>query len=436
MALRGLEPIGALARRHWLTMPKVELHVHLDGAFDQRLLFEAARRRLDAGTLPPAVVPFVANKSLEDFSAQITCLPSDRSLRAMIDKFMIFLPIVQGQLPLLEQLAHAFVSAQAAQHVVYAEVRYSPHILTDNAAYGHLPAAGGAAGCTARQVVEAVTRGLRRGCEEHAAVDVRQILCFIDGRPEYCAELTELAAEFQAERPCGVVGVDVAAGEEHFADSAEPAEGVADGQLVAPAEAADLNGATHRAALRCCAAVGLAVTLHAAESGPAANVAAAVSERYGGARRVGHGYKAVAAAVALCEPCEAAPMAAALGKLGVPPALTLECCPTSSFLTSGWDGSEWKQHPAAVLHKLQAAEGAPPLPKVTLSSDDPSVFGTSLTDELMLAADEKEGMGMGVHGVHQCALNAVDAAFLDEDERRALRARFEEAWAAWESTLK
>eukprot|EP00966_Prymnesium_polylepis_P078499 1819657-Prymnesium_polylepis.1 len=124
---------------------------------------------------------------------------------------MIFLPIVQGELGVLEELARKFVAAQAAQHVLYTEVRYSPHILTRNATYGHLEAAeDGRPSCTARDVVDAVTAGLRRGCAEHAGTDVRQILCMIDGRPEFCSDLVEIAAEraVTADGPCGIVGVD------------------------------------------------------------------------------------------------------------------------------------------------------------------------------------------------------------------------------------
>ena len=103
-------------------------------------------------------------------------------------------------------------------------------------------------------------------------------------------------------------------------------------------------------------------------------------------------------------------------------------------------------HPAAVLQRLQrkssqsakstAAYPATVLdriPRVTISSDDPSVFCTSLTDELLLAARSHDGMGMGEVGVHACLLNAIDAAFLPEGERTALRSRFETAWAAWET---
>ena len=91
-------------------------------------------------------------------------------------------------MPLLEELACAFVKAQAAQHVLYTEVRYSPHMLTPAASFdfdegGHRTTLSANDDDSARQVVEVVTRGLRRGCAEHPGTEVVQILCFIDGKP-------------------------------------------------------------------------------------------------------------------------------------------------------------------------------------------------------------------------------------------------------------
>lgn len=315
---------------------------------------------------------------------------------------------------------------QAAHNVLYTEVRYSPHTLTSNATLpsseekeglkrgegqrgqqreptrdeGQTGAEGDVVkdeekrgshrldGSDARQVVYAITRGLELGCSEHPQTEVRQILCFIDGRPEYCSELVQIAAEMKGKGPCGVVGVDIAAGEAHFSDGGE-SEGESDSALLLPSPATFpehtqastsplFNGATHRAALRCCRSLGLPITIHAAESGPASNVTAAVSGSYGGASRVGHGYKAVESALASCSQRDPKEVAEAFGKLGVPPSLSFEFCPTSSHLTQGWSGKTWKQHPAAMLHMVRAAAGerAADLPMMTLSSDDPSVFGT------------------------------------------------------------
>ena len=72
----------------------MELHVHLDGAFDHKLLFELAKSRVDE--LPLEVESAVTGKAMplreqvracakqEDFEKLITC-KGQRSLKAMLD---------------------------------------------------------------------------------------------------------------------------------------------------------------------------------------------------------------------------------------------------------------------------------------------------------------------------------------------------------------
>lgn len=63
--------------------------------------------------------------------------------------------------------------------------------------------------------------------------------------------------------------------------------------------------------------------------------------------------------------------------------------------------------------------------RVTLNTDDPSISDTTLTDEYLLAMTE---MGIPIRQIRQMVFYAVDAAFLPEEERRALQ----EVFAEWE----
>ncbi|CAE7705871.1 ada, partial [Symbiodinium pilosum] len=123
-----------------------------------------------------------------------------------------------------------------------------------------------------------------------------------------------------------------------------------------------------------------------------------------GAHRVGHGYAMTRDAPGLAE----------IVREGA----HFEVCPTSSLETGAWSFSEaappWPQHPLAAM----LAAGA----KVSINSDDPTVFDTSLTAELLLCLRE---MKLTREQVVQLTLSAVDAAFGDDEELTRIRRRIE-----------
>lgn len=165
-------------------MPKVELHVHFDGSWDPTMIYQHFVSRPDRllllrdSILPwdPTRQPYPVRHLVEqcttaaEFRSLCTCR-GKRSLYDMLKAFEIFVPMVRGNLELLEQLAVDFVKRQAQQHVIYTEMRYSPHLL----------AYGGSLGNTnndnttttqqeevnADPVVDAITRGLRRGQQDY-----------------------------------------------------------------------------------------------------------------------------------------------------------------------------------------------------------------------------------------------------------------------------
>ena len=79
----------------------------------------------------------------------------------MFKCFEHFIPIVRGDLGLIESLAYDFVKRQASQNIVYTEVRYSPHLLAEGGDYT------GDVEVDAVPVIDAVTKGLRRGEKEY-----------------------------------------------------------------------------------------------------------------------------------------------------------------------------------------------------------------------------------------------------------------------------
>jgi adenosine deaminase len=131
------------------------------------------------------------------------------------------------------------------------------------------------------------------------------------------------------------------------------------------------------------AAEGLPVTVHAGEAGPASEVEAAVTRLH--AARIGHGVKAAE------DP--------AVVDLLVERGVVLEMCPTSNWITRAAPSLE--EHPCRRL--IEAGV------KVTLSTDDPAVFGTTLPREFEIARDV---WGLGEPELAALDRNARDATFL------------------------
>jgi aminodeoxyfutalosine deaminase len=94
--------------------------------------------------------------------------------------------------------------------------------------------------------------------------------------------------------------------------------------------------------------------------------------------------------------------------------MPLVCCPTSNLCTRVV--SSWERHPVAALHRAGAF--------VTVSSDDPAMFGTTVAGEWRALS---ERAGLGCADVLQIGRRTIEAAFLTPPERDALLADFDAA---------
>jgi adenosine deaminase len=115
--------------------------------------------------------------------------------------------------------------------------------------------------------------------------------------------------------------------------------------------------------------------------------------RHLGAERIGHG-------IAAARDPELLEYLAGAG-------IALEVCPTSNVRTRS--ARSLAEHPLPVL----VAAGVP----VTINSDDPSMFSTTLNDEYLIAA---ELLGLDKAGVADLARAAVEASFLDGPGKQTL----------------
>jgi adenosine deaminase len=92
--------------------------------------------------------------------------------------------------------------------------------------------------------------------------------------------------------------------------------------------------------------------------------------------------------------------------------IALEICPTSNVCTRVVD--RLADHPIATLY----AAGVP----ITLNSDDPAMFNTTLTNEYLLTAQH---FGFSADQLAQISLNAVRYSFQPEADKQRMIAEFE-----------
>ncbi len=224
-------------------------------------------------------------------------------------------------------------------------------------------------GLTQVQAVEAVRRGLKLACREKRDFSAQAILCCMRGGGDgENRETLEICRRFLGE---GVCAADLAGAEALY-----PTEG-------------------YRALFQYARDLELPFTIHAGEAAGPESVWAALSF---GARRIGHGVHCI----------EDEKLVQELAARKIP----LELCYTSNLQTKAVNSVS-----AFPLRKLLQS-GV----RATLNTDNMTVSGTTLAGEYRLM----EQRGMTKEEKRVLLRNAVEAAFLPEEEKRFLREKLEE----------
>lgn len=259
------------------TFPKVELHLHLEGAIRPRTVWEIAQKRgVNVGVT-----------SLEDLERELVGWETG-DLATFLEEFTKFMPAVIGDREVIKRISYELCEDLANQGVVYFETRYSPQLFANSPGIERV--FGGPEGdVTPRDVVRMVNEGIREGSRDFG-IQGRTILCMLREKPEWSPQVLQLCKEFHNDT---VVGIDLANN-----------------------EAIDLYK-EHIEAFKGAAEAGIHRTCHAGESGPASSVRTAVEVM--GAERIGHGYHIIDDDSVL--------------KLVKDKCIHLEVCPTSSTRT-------------------------------------------------------------------------------------------------------
>jgi adenosine deaminase len=327
-------------------MPKVELHVHLEGSIRPETVLKLAQR--NNVTLPADTVEGLHGwYKFRDFPHFVDVYVSvSKTIKTADD---------------VELIAREFLDGQKAQNILHSEITYTASTIEK---YNGIPWP---------DQLEALKRA-----REYGEVELGVTCCFIldivrGDAPERGLEVAQWAV---AAKDKGVCALGLA-GEEGRVKSSH-----------------------YQEAYGYALSNGLPIIPHAGETQGAWSVAECLSDTK--ANRIGHGVRCL----------EDPEVVQSLKDQDV----TLEVCPSSNICLNVC--SSLQQH---VLPELMK-QGL----KVTINSDDPPMFGTTLTDELIQVADT---FNLSLVDLKQLQLNAVEASLMAEDRRAFIRGEIDEFFA-------
>ncbi len=225
-----------LTREFIKSLPKTDLHCHLDGSIRLETILELAEK-------DNIKLPSKEPKKLKKF---VSVMDDTITLEKYINMFDVTLSVLQTP-ESLERVSYELIEDAHKDGIIYIEVRYSPILHTNR-------------GMSSMESVDAVLRGLRRG-ERDFGVKSGVIVCGIRSiSPKVSYILAELAVAYKNK---GVVGFDLAGAEDNF-----------------PAK-------HHKEAFYLIRNNNINTTIHAGEDYGSESVHQAI--HYCGANRIGHG---------------------------------------------------------------------------------------------------------------------------------------------------
>jgi adenosine deaminase len=335
---------GTEPDRSWFErIPKVELHLHLEGAIPHPALWELVQKYGGDPSVP----------TLDALTARFTY----RSFSEFIDTW-VWKNTFLRQYEDFEFIAEAVAKDLVGQNIRYVEAFYSPG---DYLSRGLQP--------------QRLTQALRTGLDHCKEVKVALVADLIrDHGPERGAKMLRAVNEV---RDFGVVGVGIGGSESEF-----------------PPEAFEK-------VFRQAREMGFHTSAHAGEAAGPESVWGAL--RALRVDRIGHATRAV----------EDPKLVDYLAEHRIP----LELCPLSNVMTRVLDSI--KEHPA----RLYFERGIP----LSINTDDPKMFGNSLTDEYLALETE---LGFSRLEIESVILQGIKTSWLSKEGKEELTGQFESEIAA------
>lgn len=329
-------------RVYFDAIPKIELHLHLEGAIPFETLFNLIKK-YGGDTQVPNIASLKEHFVYQDFPQ---FLETWNWKNQFIREYEDFTYIV-------EETAKDLYK----QNIRYVEAFYSP---ADVMAQGLKP--------------QEVTVAIRQGLDKVPGIKINLITDLVRNVPPEMAN--RIVDEISEVKNYGVIGIGLGGAEQKF-----------------PAE-------IFTAAYEKAAKAGFHLTAHAGEASGAGSIWSAIRNLK--VERIGHGTRA-----------EEDP---ALVEYLLEHQLPLEMCPISNVKTKVVSSIE--RHPIREYFKKGI--------QVTVNTDDPKMFGNSLTDEYC-ALSEK--LGFSIAEIHQVICNAINGSWLEIQDKEKLNEEFRKEFA-------
>ena len=325
-------------------MPKIELHVHLEGAIPMDTLFGLIRSsRMDSSV-----------RDMADLEKKMTYRDFAHFIETWIWKNQFI-----HQESDFEKIGYDVLKDLHRQNVRYVEAFYSPGDFSKQ-------------GLSVKGITSSLIRAARRATKDFG-IQSRLIIDLVrDDGPDVGMERLNEVTPFLGN---GVVGIGLGGSEPEYP---------------AGAWAGIYKEAKRR---------GFRLTAHAGEAAGPESVWAALNDLK--VERIGHGVRAG----------EDPRLISYLSEKQIP----LEMCITSNLKTGVVP--DLKAHPIVDYFKRDLL--------VTVNSDDPTLFNTSITQEYVTLID---GLDFTLDDLKKLSLNAIKASFMETSEKEGFRSRFETEW--------
>ena len=321
--------------------PKVDLHFHLDGSIVPEVGWKIAQD-------PDVDLDL---KTYEDYvkmaTVPATCVEVD--VFEYLAKFDLLVKLMQTK-EHLKEITYTTIKRACEEGLFYLEIRFAPQKHTEK-------------GLTQRDAIDAVLEGIRQAAVDFPLIKVGLILCCMLSTEDNSKENEETVRLTEEYLGKGVVGIDLAGGEDSV-----PMENYA-----------YLFTDYHKK--------GYPMTIHAGDNGKPQNVTTVIGW---GANRVGHGKHCWYDKDVLQKVIETK--------------TPIEVCLTSNI--------HCKTEPSYELHPAKKLLDAGVL--VTLNTDNQSISNINLDFEYDRAIEQ---VGFTYNDLIQMNISSINASFMPEEEK-------------------